>query len=99
MSENPDEPLAVSSQKRFPTAKEVQNFHQNADTDLRKESIHHTIGTSPNNAASGSHRHDGSDSARLLDGATLVGSRGGNTALTSVIALLVQLGATDSTTS
>lgn len=81
-----------------PPAKVVEEFHKNAAVDTRREDIHHTIGTGPNNAASGDHTHRGGDSVLLLDGVTISGSKGGNIALGSVIAALVQLGAKDSTT-
>ncbi len=96
--EDPEAPLSIPGENRFPSAREVTTFHNNADTDLRRESIHHTLGPSVHQAASGGHNHDGNNSAKLLGNVTLVGSRGGNAALTSVIAALVQLGATDSTT-
>lgn len=81
-----------------PDARIVADFHTNADTDVRRESIHHTIGPGPNQASPGSHRHDGGDSALLLEGVTLTGSKGGNVALASVIQALVRLGAEDATT-
>lgn len=81
-----------------PDAAAVEDFHTNADTDIRRESLHHTLGPGEAQAAPGSHSHDGGDSALLLSGMTLSGSRGGNVALISVIAALVRLGATDNTT-
>lgn len=81
-----------------PTAEEVEDFHTNADVDTRIESIHHTLGPGATQAAPGNHLHDGGTSPLLLTGFTLTGSRGGNTALVSIIACLVRLGATDSTT-
>lgn len=81
-----------------PPAQEVEDFHSNADTDVRQEAIHHTLGPSPTQAAAGNHTHNGSDSPLLLEGVQLVGSRGGNAALTSVIGALVRLGAKDTTT-
>lgn len=83
---------------RPPTAEEVTNQHTNADTDTRAESIHHTLGPSPNQATAGNHRHRGGDSSPLLDGLSITGSRGGNVALLSVIQCMVALGATDSST-
>ena len=81
-----------------PTADVVEDFHTNADIDTRVEAIHHTLGPAPTQAAPGDHVHDGGTSSLLLSGVTLTGSRGGNVALISVIAALVKLGATDSTT-
>lgn len=76
----------------------VEKIHQYDDVDVRPESHHHTLGAGPFNAASGSHRHRGGDSELLFQGQTISGSRGSATAMPSIIALLVSLGATDSTT-
>jgi hypothetical protein len=81
-----------------PDAQVVEDFHANSDLDVRPEAQHHTIGPQPAQAASGAHTHNGSDSVQLLAGVTIVGARGGNTAVASIIAALVKLGATDSTT-
>lgn len=89
--------MNVANNKQY-SAKDVEIFHRNADTDGRKESIHHTLGPNPGQAASGDHTHNGADSEKLLRGVTLTGSRGGNVALLSVIQALVKLGATDNTT-
>lgn len=92
------EGIDLTQKGRAPTAEEVTNLHENADTDSRTEAIHHTLGPGANQSASGNHRHRGGDSAPLLDGLTISGSRGGNTALLSVIQCLVALGVTDSST-
>lgn len=77
----------------------VQQFHTHADTDARKESIHHTLGAGPAQAAAGDHNHDGSNSRLLLEGHTIVGSKNNpQQVLPSIIECLVRLGATDSTT-
>lgn len=76
----------------------VSKIHQYDDVDVRNESHHHTLGAAPFQAASGSHRHRGGDSELLLSGSTISGSRGTATAMVSIIATLVALGATDSTT-
>ena len=81
-----------------PTAEEVERMHTNADTDTRSESQHHTLGSSPTQAAPGDHRHDGGDSALLLEGLTITGSRNSDAWRISVNAILVRLGATDSST-
>lgn len=81
-----------------PDPRTVADFHTNDDLDLDDQAHHHTIGVGKSQAASGAHKHNGSDSYLLLEGVTLVGSRGGNTALASVISALVGMGATDSTT-
>lgn len=80
------------------TALQVTQFHTNADTDVRAESIHHTLGINPFQASPGDHSHDGGSSALLLAGVTITGSRGANAALLSAIQALVKLGATDSST-
>lgn len=80
------------------TTEESRALHENADTDGGVGSIHHTLGPGRFQAAAGSHRHDGGDSGLLLDGVNLTGSRSGGAALSSVIAALVALGATDATT-
>ncbi len=81
------------------SAKEVEDLHKNADTDVRAESLHHTLGPKSTQAASGNHKHDGSDSELLLSGLTITGSRASSTAITpSIIQCLVRLGAVDSST-
>lgn len=81
-----------------PAANVVDDFHTNSDLDTRPESQHHTLGPGDSQASPGNHQHDGGTSPLLLTGFTISGSRGGNTALPSLIACLVRLGATDSTT-
>lgn len=86
------------NKNKKPTAKEVNDFHENADKDGSQKSLHHTLGSNHNQASPGDHLHDGGSSLKLLEGFTLTGSKGGNAALTSVVAALVSLGATDATT-
>lgn len=81
-----------------PSSQVVDDFHTNSDVDLRPESLHHTTGPGVNQAASGSHKHDGGDSALLLEGLTISGSRASDAYRLSINALLVRLGATDSST-
>jgi hypothetical protein len=81
-----------------PTSQEVDDFHTNADTDLRAEALHHTLGPAPTQAAAGNHRHDGGDSELLLAGETISGSRNSDAWRLSVNAILVRLGATDNST-
>lgn len=88
----------MAEMERSPDPRTVSDFHNNSDVDSDKEAQHHTIGMGVNQAASGSHNHRGSDSVQLLIDIEITGSRGGNTALASVIAALVELGAKDSTT-
>lgn len=79
-------------------ADQVDKFHQLSDSDTRSEAQHHTLGAGQDQAAPGNHTHDGGTSLPLWTGDTISGSRGGNMALASVIAILVQKGAVDATT-
>ena len=82
-----------------PSATVVTNFHKNADTDVRRESIHHTLGSGPSQASPGDHSHDGGTSRKILDGYNLTGSKSNpSTMWPSIIACLVRLGAKDNTT-
>lgn len=88
-----------SSQFDDVSAEDVDNLHKKADTDVRRESVHHTLGPRGSQAAAGDHKHDGSDSPLLLSGLTITGSRADSTAIMpSIIAGLVRLGMTDSST-
>ncbi len=82
-----------------PAAEQVAEFHTNADTDTRKEAAHHTLGINPYQASPGDHNHDGGTSPLLLAGTTITGTRGSAANAASIIAALVRLGATDSSTS
>lgn len=84
--------------QKAPSAIEVDQIHVNADTDIRPESLHHTVGPGNTQASPGNHIHDGGTSPLILSGFTVSGSRGGNVALVSMIALAVRLGATDQST-
>lgn len=81
-----------------PAPNDVREFHTNDDVDVESGSHHHTLGPGVNQAASGAHNHDGNNSPMLLEGEAITGSKGGNTAIASIVAVLVKLGATDSTT-
>jgi len=85
----------VEAEKPKATSEE---FHENSDVDLRRESQHHTLGAQPNQASPGDHKHDGGDSEPLLAGLTISGSRASDAWRISVNAILVRLGATDSST-
>lgn len=76
----------------------VKLFHLYDDTDTESTSHHHTLGPGNNQAAAGSHVHNGSDSPLLFEGVIISGAKGSNAALASVIALLTQQGAVDQTT-
>jgi len=90
--------MALKDEEERPSPQVVEKFHTNCDVDESKDSYHHTLGANTFQASPGSHTHNGADSVLLLQNIELTGSRGGNTALASVIAALVFLGAKDSTT-
>jgi hypothetical protein len=77
-----------------PSADAVERFHTNADTDVRNESIHHTLGGNPGQASPGDHTHDGSDSVALLAGYEIQTSAAIATWRTQVESALARLGAT-----
>lgn len=82
-----------------PSGRVVEQFHKNADTDTRRESIHHTLGPTGTQASPGDHDHNGGTSRKLLDGYILTGSKGTpSTMWPSIIQCLVRLGAEDNTT-
>jgi hypothetical protein len=85
---------------RFPSHKEVEVFHTNSDKDGTPNSVHHTLGASPNQASPGDHTHDGGTSKMLLENITLTGSKttGDATWRNSITAALAALGALDATT-
>lgn len=85
--------------KTKPSSKEVRDFHYNDDVDGDNNSHHHTLGPGRGQASPGQHSHDGGTSKALFDGVTLTGAKGGNVALTNLIAVLVdRFGLTDGTT-
>jgi hypothetical protein len=98
--------MAFAEKESSPVPGEVARFHARSDVDTSINAQHHSLGQRPNQAASGAHIHDGKSSLVIplanlpkpLSGIDISGSKGGNTALASVIAALVVLGATDSTT-
>jgi len=83
----------------FVSPQEVTAFHEKADTDSSQIALHHTIGPRHDQSAAGDHNHaNPTPYKKVLAGTTITGAKSGNTALASVIAALVKLGATDSTT-
>lgn len=80
------------------SAQQVSKFHEKSDVDSGSSAQHHTLGPGIDQAAPGSHTHDGSDSASLWEGFTITGSRTNGGAVASIISLLVQKGAADGTT-
>lgn len=86
-------------QGETPNRQAVAKFHTNADTDGNEGSIHHTLGPGHSQASPGDHDHRGGASVALLSGVTISGSHASpDTIITSILAALVELGATDSTT-
>lgn len=81
-----------------PPGQVVDDFHENSDVDSRAEAQHHTLGPGPNQSSPGDHTHDGGDSALLLEGETISGSRATDAWRLSVNAILVRLGASDQST-
>ena len=99
MLSSDDSPGAFSPDENpKPSSQAVSDFHENSDLDSRAEAQHHTLGPNPNQASPGNHRHDGGDSALLLEGQTISGSRATDAWRISVNAILVRLGASDSST-
>lgn len=95
------DPVIDRPTSQYLTAEEVQRLHKNADTDARAEAIHHTLGPNSGQAAPGDHTHDGTNSALILEGLILTGSKTANppsAVLGSIVNALVRLGATDNTT-
>lgn len=82
-----------------PSPEVVEKFHRNAAVDNAPTDIHHSLGPSTNQAASGDHDHrtGSANSKPLFEGVVLTGSRGGNAAVLSIINLLTQYGAKDQT--
>lgn len=81
------------------TIKDVAAIHRNSDLDLRPDSYHHRNGGRSTNSAPGDHRHDGGNSVQLLDGVVISGSKSTavSSVLSQILACLVTLGITDST--
>lgn len=96
-----NDPFATDKQReqnRF-DPRVVQQIHQNDDLDTAKDAHHHSLGIGPNQSAPGNHTHDGSNSSQLMAGIVITGAKGGNVALTNLIAALATtLGFTDNTT-
>jgi hypothetical protein len=94
-----DQAPALGGEPGKPDAQVVEDFHTNAEVDVRNESIHHTTGPGPNQAATGDHNHDGgAGGTQLLAGTTISGSRAADAWRLSVNAALVKLGAIDAST-
>ncbi len=100
----PDDPFGkVQHDQSNPnlTSRQVLLIHAKADTDGSPTAAHHTIGINRNQASPGNHTHDGKASPKVGRGLGLVltGAKGGNVALTNLIAMLKQvMEFTDNTT-
>jgi hypothetical protein len=84
-----------------PEPRDVNFAHTRSDVDSSTTAQHHTLGIQHNQAAAGDHAHDGKSSRKLGTGLglTLTGAKGGNVALTNLIAMLKNVVEfTDSTT-
>lgn len=93
--------IKEEKQDPSPPARDVNLFHTNSDLDSSAQAQHHSIGVKHDQASSGDHVHDGVGSRKLGTGQSLVltGAKGGNVALTNLIALLKNfIDFTDSTT-
>lgn len=68
----------------------VNAIHRRDDTDSKATAHHHTLGVQRNQASPGDHVHDGKASKKVGAGMNLSisGSRGGNAAVASIIAML-----------
>lgn len=71
---------------------EVNKLHARDDVDVSFRSHHHTLGIKSGQAAPGDHIHNGVNSKRIgaKDGNVLSGAKGGNVALTNLIAILAK---------
>lgn len=85
--------------EQYPSAKTVTDFHRNSDVDTRSESQHHTLGTGRTNSSPGDHKHDGGSSLALMPDIIFSGviTSYNKSVLKQIMAALVQLGATDTT--
>lgn len=80
---------------------DVTALHTRSDSDSGPHAQHHTLGYGRNQASPGDHIHDGKTSKLTGNGSGLVisGSKGGNAALASIIAMLHNvISFTDNTT-
>lgn len=88
---------SINSELR-PPQRMVNEFHSNDDLNRDSQAHHHSLGIGVNEAASGAHNHDGSNSVQLGKGFTITGSRASGAALISVLSALESLGFEDNTT-
>lgn len=84
-----------------PAPRDINLLHARSDLDSSTIAQHHTLGIKHNQASTGDHVHDGKSSRKVGQGLSLTvsGSKGGNAALTSLLAMLAQvIEFTDTTT-
>lgn len=98
-----DDPFGnIKDEKRNPSPepKVVRQFHARSDVDSSTLSQHHTIGIGHNQATAGDHIHDGTSSRRIGQnkGLAVTGSKAGNAALASLLAMLANVIDFDDTT-
>lgn len=92
----PDDPYGSIKNPKLnpaPDPRTVNGFHSRSDVDSAQSAQHHTIGIGHNQASAGDHVHDGASSRKIGQGLNLAisGSKGGNAALASVIAMLANV--------
>jgi len=98
---DPFGPVRKEAKRPGATPREVNEFHARSDCDTSVFSQHHTLGVKHDQGSPGDHNHDGTISKKIGSGLalTLTGAKGGNVALTNLIALLAEvIEFTDSTT-
>lgn len=96
--DNKQDGASINSELR-PPQRMVNEFHTNDDLDRDSNAHHHTLGVGVNQASSGGHNHDGTNSVQLGAGIVVSGSRSSGAALVSLLTALEQiLGLDDQTT-
>jgi len=101
MADKTNDPGEHAHQGEPPDA--AAKAHYRSDVDSSQKALHHSLGTGRNQSSPGSHIHDGVSSPKLGDmkfdttpgnegeiipSYVITGSRGGNAAVASMIALL-----------
>jgi len=83
-----------------PDRETVGDFHRYSDKDANTDSLHHSLGNRPTQAARGDHLHRDNNGLPLLDGVILTGSRSINTVdiVRQICEALGTLGASNNTT-
>lgn len=94
--------LAATSKSKPPTTEVITWFLINADTQSEKSPLHR-LGITDHDAASGNHKHRGTDSAQLFDSGDVIAGdlatlAGLQTAVRTIASMLAELGALNQTT-